>query len=234
MVDNETGSAWYWGKARGLCRVLWGMDVVIIGTGGFGREVLNYALDAVDDGWKARIIGWVDDCPSKHHTLVHDLPVLGNLDWLNSHPVSALLGVGSPRIRASIDARLPGQTWGSLRHPTAYVGRRVAFGAGALLCPGACITTDIEIGRHFIANLNATVGHDSRLGDYVTLAPGVHISGNVQLGDCVDVGSGAALNPGVRVGHHAIIGSAAAVTRDIAAQVTAVGVPARARLIDVP
>ncbi len=89
------------------------------------------------------------------------------------------------------------------------------------------MTTNIRMGRHVLLNLNCTVGHDTVLGDYVTVSPGVNISGRVRLDDGVDCGTGASILPGVAVGHDTRIGAGSVVTKDWPPELTLVGVPAR-------
>jgi acetyltransferase-like isoleucine patch superfamily enzyme len=93
---------------------------------------------------------------------------------------------------------------------------------------GSRFTTNIVAGRHFHVNTNATVSHDCRIGDYVTLSPGCHLSGDVHLDDFVYLGTGAVVIPGVRIGARTMVGAGGVVTRDLPGNVTAVGVPARA------
>lgn len=204
------------------------MDLVIIGAGGLGREALTYALDAIDDGWNACIIGWVDDSPEMQGQSIHDLPVLGGTEWLEEHDAHAVIAIGSPRAKAVISAKLPQQKWATIRHPTAYIGRRNQIGEGAIFAPYVVAPTDILFGRHVTVNALATVGHDSQIGDFATVGPGAHVSGYVHLADGVDIGSGAALNPGICIGAWSVIGAGAVANRDIAPGQTAVGVPAKA------
>ena len=56
----------------------------------------------------------------------------------------------------------------------------------------------LRIGRFVVLNLDLTVGHESRIDDYVTISPGVHISGRVHVGEGCDLGTGANVVPGVR------------------------------------
>ena len=58
------------------------------------------------------------------------------------------------------------------------------------------------------------------------LNPGANVSGAVTLGDRVLIGSGATVLQGLRIGDDAVVGAGAVVTRDVAAGVTVVGVPA--------
>lgn len=54
-----------------------------------------------------------------------------------------------------------------------------------------------------------------------------HIKKKVIIRDGVWIGSGAIINPGVEIGENSVIGAGAVVTKDIPANVVAVGVPAR-------
>ena len=97
-----------------------------------------------------------------------------------------------------------------------------------MVCAGCQITTDIEIGDHAHVNLGCTIGHDTKLVAFVTLNPGVNLSGNVTLAEGVEVGTGSILIPKVDVGAWSIIGAGSVVTSSLQANVTAVGAPAKA------
>ena len=71
------------------------------------------------------------------------------------------------------------------------------------------------------------MGHDCVFGDYVTLNPGVNVSGNVTLNDCVTIGTGACIIEDISVGENSMIGAGAVVVRDVMSDTIAVGVPAK-------
>ena len=71
------------------------------------------------------------------------------------------------------------------------MSRYVDLGTGVIVCAGCILTVNIEIGNHVhIDILDCTIGHDVRVGDFTTLAPGVHVSGNVHIRDMVYIGTG--------------------------------------------
>lgn len=206
--------------------------IAIWGTGGFAREVIQIVEDAREDGAPLEFVGFLDGNEEKHGAELHGYPVLGDERWLGEHAgVSVVLGVGNPvsklRILSGL-ARIGHERFASLRHPRAWIGRRVEVAPGAIICAGTMVTTDIRIGRHVILNLNVTVGHDAVLEDLVTVAPGVQISGNVRVGTGTDLGTGASIIQGVDVGAWSIVGAGSVVVSDLSNNVTAVGVPARA------
>jgi len=206
-------------------------DIVIVGVGGLGREIAEWIEDINEVTPTFRLLGFVDDDATKHGSIRHDLPVLGGLDWLSgrSRTVATVVGIGNPAPKRRVVERLREHSAGfpSIIHPHSVVGRYVELGEGCVVCPGVILTTDIRIGRFVTFNFDLTVGHDATIDDYVTLAPGVHISGYVQVREGADLGAGVVTVPSVEIGEWSIVGAGAAVTKSLPANCTAVGVPAR-------
>ena len=205
--------------------------IVIIGAGGFGREVLALIRDInhKQDTWCP--LGFVDDDKTLWGTHLCELPVLGGLDWLAAQNggVNAAMGIGNPQIRSMlVDAITPHvSSFPTLIHPSVIASRYVRIGTGTIITAGNILTTQVEIGQFVLLNLSCTVGHDSTIGHFSTLSPGVNVSGNVHIGEGCDIGTAGAQIPGVTVGDWSIIGAGAVVTNDLPANCTAVGVPAR-------
>lgn len=207
--------------------------LIIIGAGGFGREV-NDVVAAVNDASSQTVwdlLGFVDD----GH--VH-LDRLGRIGTRHLGTTAALtdhsnawfvVGVGNPRVRRLLADRAyaAGLRAATLIHPTATLGKDVVIGEGSIICSHVSITTNIRIGRHVQLNLNCTVGHEAVLHDYATVFPGATISGEVVLEEDVTVGTNAAVIQGLRVGQGSFVGAGAAVVREVPPGVTVVGVPAR-------
>jgi sugar O-acyltransferase (sialic acid O-acetyltransferase NeuD family) len=206
--------------------------VVILGAGGFAREVLDVfdACNAVGDEFD--VLGFVVDpeylLPG---VLVNGRPVLGDFSWLRTHAqeVEAICAVGAPEIRRRmVDKALGAEVrFCSVVHPAALVTRWVTLGEGSIITAGCVLTNQIRIGSNVIVNLDCTVGHDVAVGDFVTLAPGVHVSGNVRLEEGANIGTGACIIEKVHVGAWSVVGAGSVVIRDVPANTTAVGVPAR-------
>jgi UDP-N-acetylglucosamine acyltransferase len=71
------------------------------------------------------------------------------------------------------------------------------------------------------------VGHDAIIGDGVELATGVIVGGFAEIGDNVHVGLNATIRPRVKIGAGARIGMGSVVTKNVPADETWVGNPAR-------
>jgi sugar O-acyltransferase (sialic acid O-acetyltransferase NeuD family) len=207
--------------------------IVVIGTGGMGREALAWLADT---GRGEDVIGFLDDAPAAQGTTVAGLPVLGHIELLtgalrrdHGEPPSVVVAIGAPSARHQVIERLAG--WdvalATVVHPTVTVGPRTSVGPGAILCPQVVLTCDVSVGRGAIVNFGAVVGHDTKIGEAAFVAPGAHVAGNVTIGACVDVGIGASVIQGVTIGEHAVIGAGAVVIRDVDPGTTVVGSPAR-------
>jgi len=206
--------------------------VVIIGTGGFGREALDVleAINQVETQYD--ILGFVTE-PGYHEPreLINEKPVLGYFDWLEHHKneVRAICGVGAPAMRRRLiqQAEQLGVEFFSAVHPRTIQTRWVRMGAGSIITAGCILTNNITIGSHVHLNLDCTVGHDVVIEDFVTVSPGVHVSGNVRLEQGSFIGTGANLIEAITVGQWSVVGAGSVVVKDIPANTTAVGNPAK-------
>lgn len=204
--------------------------LVIIGAGGFGREVLDVveALEAAGNRLDFR--GFLDDGDVDADRLARrGATLLGDVASFEGHADRFVIGIGAGIIRARIAEvlELAGGSAVTLVHPTATVGGDTDIGAGCVVTAGARLTTNVRLGRHVHIHLNTTIGHDSCIGNFVSIFPGATISGDVTVGDHVTIGTGANIINGVRIGEGAYIGAGAVVTRDIEPGVTVAGVPAK-------
>lgn len=208
--------------------------IAIFGAGGFAREVLQIVLDINAQSpltpiWEP--VGFIVDAAFVDVEPVHGLPILGTFEWLVAHPsIHIVIAVGASAARRRIAASIASacvNSFATLIHPRAWVGRRVSIGQGSIICAGSQVTTDINIGQHVHVNIGSTIGHDAFLGDFVTLNPGVNVSGNVSLGVGVEVGTGSILIPHTSAGNWSIVGAGSVVTKPLSANSTAVGAPAR-------
>jgi len=196
---------------------------------GLGREVAGLIEDInrQDPTWN--ILGFVDDNQALHGAVIDDYPVLGGLDWLKEQSLSVVMGIGNPLARKIVIEKLNGSLndYPVLVHPSALILRRARLGKGTIVCAGNIVSLGVAVGEHSFINLSCTVGHDVIIDAYCVLMPGVNVSGNVRLEECVSVGTGAAIIQGITVGERTVIGAGAVVVRDLPADCTAVGSPAK-------
>jgi sugar O-acyltransferase (sialic acid O-acetyltransferase NeuD family) len=204
--------------------------LVIVGAGGLGRETATVVADSNAAAGDWRLIGFVDDDEASHGKEFLGVSVIGDTDWLlNQGDIRYAIAIGSSRIRRSVGERLQDSDLvpATLIHPTVVVHPSHQIGNGVIIVRGAVMMLSVDLADHVIVDVNATLGHDTRLDTYTTLHPGVHISGNVTTGMATEIGAGAVVLPGVSIGENTVVGAGGVVTRDLPADCTAVGVPAR-------
>jgi sugar O-acyltransferase (sialic acid O-acetyltransferase NeuD family) len=208
--------------------------VVVIGAGGHAAEVCSYVVDLRRESPAIRLLGCVDDRKpigrSGPVEIIGDFSMFETL--VRTEPgLRCIVAVGDNATRKQLVSRVDAlgrpELWLTLRHPAALVGQDVTIGPGTCLAPGSIVTTRVRIGAHVIVNVKASVSHDAVVGDYVNLNPGAAAAGNTRLGEGCYIGAGATVIDQVSVGDWTIVGAGAAVVRDLPANVTAVGVPAR-------
>jgi sugar O-acyltransferase (sialic acid O-acetyltransferase NeuD family) len=202
-------------------------DLIIVGGGGFAREVVWLAREC---GAEWNLIGILDS-----HTNVPEMcgvPVLGGDEKCLEHlDAWYVIAVGSPRIRQRIASNLSnlGVTrFATLVHPGVLHSQFVTFGEGSIICAGCILTTQITIGRHNIINLGVSVGHDTTTGDFCTISPLAAISGNVTLEDGAEIGTNATIVQGLTVTRGSLLGAGSTLAKSMESpDVIAVGSPAR-------
>lgn len=207
--------------------------LVVIGAGGFGREVLQLVRDINSARPTFDLIGLLDDGDVNVPLLARlGVPHLGPSSHLAEVDATYVVAIAAAEPRRRIDrlARSLGRQAAILVHPQASVGRDVVLGEGAIVAAGARLTTNIVVGRHAHINLNCTVGHDSVVEDFATLFGGVHVGGGCVICEGSMLGSGCVILPNVRVDRGAVVGAGAVVVRDVAPDVTVVGTVARPTL----
>jgi sugar O-acyltransferase (sialic acid O-acetyltransferase NeuD family) len=209
-------------------------EVVIAGCGGHGREAfaLIHAINQVAPRWQ--VCGFVDDKPAAVNLARLDrlgAAYLGPIDWLAELPAHTrlVIAIADPRQRRAVAERvrryrLPSA---SLVHPAASIGSDADIGEGLLAFAGARVTTNVTIGRYVHLNQNVTIGHDSVLGDFVSVNPLAAVSGECHVETGALIGTTAAVLQGLRVGTGATVGAGACVVRNVPPWSVVKGVPAR-------
>ncbi len=207
----------------------------IYGAGGCGRGILPLARSTIE---KINIpidrLVFVDDAITSN--MINGHAVLSSEEFLAAEASKkfAVLAIANGYIRKKLVDRLfnEGIKLWSVKAENIMIMDNVVIGEGSVLSPFVCLTSNINIGNCFHANLYSYVEHDCVIGDFVTFAPGAKCNGNVLIEDHAYIGSGAVIKQGkpnqpLIIGQGAVVGMGAVVTKDVPAGVTVVGNPAR-------
>lgn len=212
-------------------------DIVVIGAGGFGREVLDVleAWNHAHHGDKYTIRGVVDDAPSQINLDrltargYRHLGPLSTLEKMTPTP-AVVVAIGKPDIKRKVAAICAdmGLHFPSFIHPTVIVGSQFTCGDGVVVSAGVVFSTNITLGDQVHICSGAIVGHDTVIADYSSVNPGAVVSGEVFIGESTLVGAGSVVLQGITIGSSVTLGAAACVTKEVLPGEVVVGVPARA------
>lgn len=205
-------------------------DLVIIGAGGFGREVAWLVEDINENHDEWNLLGFIDENEKLHGSLINGYRVLGGLEYLKNNEIFYVCAIGNSKIRKAMVQKCENLNLkaATLIHSSVIKSEKyLELGEGCIICAANVLTVNIKVGKHVILNLDCTIGHDVVLKDYVTVYPSVNISGNCEINECVELGTGTQIIQGKIIGENTIIGAGSVVVKDIDENRTAVGIPAK-------
>ncbi len=205
-------------------------NIVIIGSGGFAKEVafLIEDINKLQNKWN--FLGFIDEKVGENNGKYQ---IFQNDEWLLSYKeeIYVVIGLGNPSLIKKLHDKFSQNHnihFPNLIHPT-VIGdwERIKIGIGNIICAGNIFTTDIEIGSFNIFNLSCTIGHDSKIGSFNVINPTVNISGGVQLNDEILIGTGSQILQYLEIVDKSIIGAGAVLTKSATEQGIYVGAPAK-------
>lgn len=204
------------------------MYLGIYGASGLGCEFYDIAIRRNKISLLWEDIFFIDDDIEKKY--VNGIKCYRLEDLINSEQkFECIIGIGEPIIRKKIMAKLNnfGVNLATLIDPTAIISPTAKINQGCIICENTTIHCNVEIGSNCLIQPFCCIGHDIKIGNHTVLSPFCAPGGQSNFGDCVYVGMHSSIKELVTVGDGAIISMGAAVFRDVPADSTVVGNPAR-------
>jgi sugar O-acyltransferase (sialic acid O-acetyltransferase NeuD family) len=226
-------------------------NLVIIGAGGFGREILMNALDNPAYGLHWTIKGFLDDRPGildgfaadpeklpgameysaeKRRHYRRDYPVVGAPHtYVPQTDDVFLCTLGNPadRRKYAEPVLAKGGKFINLVHPLAAVSTYVSMGEGCIIGPYASLSPDVRLGRFVTISSYTAVSHDVTIGDWCEIGGHCLIAGRAKVGQQARVHPGSVITPDTSVGDGAVVAAGAVVFGDVPGGVTVIGNPAK-------
>jgi len=206
-------------------------NLIIIGCGGFAREVYWHAQKSVGYGVDWQIKGFLDGdvkLAAAEYELLPD-KVLGDVDGYEICADDVFTcAVGTPKARKILSEKIcaRGGEFVNLISALAYVMPTVEFGRGVIIAPHVCIGDRAKLDDFVAVNASTIIGHDAQIGKYSCVMPQANIAGKCRIGAEVFVGSGALVLPKAKVGDGATVGAGSLVLKKVRAGAKVFGNPA--------
>lgn len=213
--------------------------IVLIGAGGFGREVASI-IEVLNINNKKyykepplyELLGFLDDGSQyREGDKINGYPWQGKADWILKHKdeVYCTCTIGDPQTRAVVQRSLTEQgvnfetiiAWGG------YIGPYTQIGKGCVFYGGVFVSVNCKIGDGVLMNQMVNIGHDVTIGDFTNIMPSTGLSGNCQIGSEVNIGGHVFIVPGRKVGDRATIAAGSIVFSNVKSNTTVLGNPAK-------
>lgn len=205
-------------------------NIIIVGAGGFGREVYLWTKDSFPDD-QYKIKGFLDDNPRILNNYNMDIGIIGDLDGYEIEKQDRFVfAIGDIDVKKRLVTRVKkkGAKFLTLIHPTAIVANTAKIGQGVIICPFVIVTDHAQLGDFVMMNIYSSCGHDVKVGNYSILSPYATLNGFVILEDEVFLGTHTTVIPGKRVGYKSKISANSVVMRNISPNKIVFGVPGKA------
>ena len=205
-------------------------NLIIVGAGGFGREVLFWALTAKERDREWKIHGLLDDNPDALQSFSYDLPILSGIkDCIPRSNDCFVIAVGNPKVKLEIATILKQKRacLENIVHSSAVISGTAKIGMGCIIGPFTMVSCNSSIEDCVILNAYSNVGHDVKVGEGSTLSGHVDLTGRVCLGKGVFIGSNATVLPGTKIENFATVGAGSVVVRNVREGTSVFGNPAK-------
>jgi len=205
-------------------------NIIIVGAGGFGREVYLWAKDSFNFS-KYKIKGFLSNNKNDLGNFDIKTQIIGDPDYYeikeNDRFIFAIGDIDTKK-RIVTNLKKRGAKFLTLVHPTAIVVDTAKIGEGAIICPFCLVSDNVRLDDFVMMNAYSSCGHDARIGKYCILSSYTAIAGFAVLEDEVFLGLHATVIPGKRVGCKSKISANSVVMRDVPPNKMVFGVPGKA------
>ncbi len=194
-------------------------EIIIYGSGGMAREVVELIEDinCIKPTWS--ILGYLDDIKGDCGEVVNGYKIIGTGELLKKldHPSNVVLALSNPEAKEKICSSIRDcpLNFPVLIHPSARVARSARIGEGSIIGIDCIVSVNVDIGRHVFLNMRTVVGHDAIIRDYCSCLVNCVIAGDVSVDERALLGSGCIIMEKSRIGKKARVGMGSIVTCDV-------------------
>lgn len=192
-------------------------ELIIVGAGGFGRELLQWIKDINEVNQKWTVKGFIDDNLEALSKYECDMPIIGRIEsWIPGINEVFACAIADPNIKEKIVTLLKSKDakFVQVIHPKAQIGDFTRIGEGVVIYPNSVITVNGTI-EDYVTILSSGIGHDAQIGAYSTISSCCDITGGVKIGKRVFIGSHVTVVPQKTIAEDAYVGAGSVVVTNI-------------------
>ena len=205
-------------------------DIVIIGAGGFGIEVIDLIESINEEKQRFNILGFLDDI--KEGKVIGTYSVIGKTSEYNLFKEAFfVVAIANPGIRKEHFDILKKSKYilPNLIHPLSKLSNYVNLvkNGGIIINSSTLVSGLVSIDEGVIIDSLVFIGHETIIKKYSTLYSGALVAGNIRIGENVEIGMGAKVIQNTEIGENTVIGAGSTVINNIPSNVIAVGTPCK-------
>lgn len=206
------------------------MKLFIYGAQGAGIEVYDLARRINKSHSKYSDIILIDDFQEEtsyygtqriHYSTCHK--------YMGGESAEFAIAVGEPGARRILSERIAksGYSFATLIDNTAIISETAQIEQGCIINSGAIVSSNVHLEENCMIMYQAIIGHDAYIKRDTIVCPKSTIGGGSTVGEQCFVGINSSMKQGVNLGDRVIVGMGSMIFRDVEADNTVVGNPAR-------
>lgn len=205
-------------------------NIIIIGAGGFALEIVDliHSINMVKKRYN--IYGLLDD--KKKEFLFKEYKIIGKInDYKKFQSYSFVIAIANPQLREDIYLKLKNINLKTpnLFHPKTEISKKALIerNSSTIINFDVQLCAGVELKECVIVDSKSYIGHETILNSFVTIYPGVKISGKNIINRKTEIGLGSNIIQGLEIGSNSFVGAGSTVIKDIRPNVIAVGIPCK-------
>lgn len=196
-------------------------DLIILGAGGAGEDIISLVNEINKSGAQWRIMGFLDDNPKLKGKIKMGVPILGPIEECDKYPkayfISSIANPIDRIIRRQIwdKVKTLGGKFATLVHPTVVVYEGVSIGEGTVIQANCVLATRAQIGEDVHMAYGCNVAHETVIKEHVTLGSGVNLSSGVVVNEDCYIGAGVSTAHDINIDKDILVTVGAAVVTNL-------------------